>query len=446
MGFSLFTLSGLFSTGLSFYNNKNWQPAQHFRIVALAPCRARDHRSAVSASYLTIRAATRAGDSPAKLHSLLRLRVHGPAPASARECAASSAPGTSPPGARARRVPPRAAWHRCEHFPLRPVLLHVLAHLPVQLLCLRANLAAHGGLDILFPVKAQLAPPRGSGLLSYLAHPLSDFLLFPSLPVMRRCQGVRVALLALRLPERPTPLLGGKLFRQRRRPNPVKHLAPGPLTVAPAGLGQPLSDRLTDNPRDHTLFLARRNHSLCNTERPLRRAYFLAPLLALLPPLGIRRPGSLPSCHRPGRLRGLTLPIAPLDGVAGAALGLRGPAQLGSLVHVAALERFAGLLGQGAGVDPFGPARPPERPVALGGPRRALRSRLNSRPEDTAPAARCDAGLCREEELGRRRRSSRRGVGSGATTRPQREKLIEAARRREIDCVLGIAGGGRWWT
>ena len=27
-------------------------------------------------------------------------------------------------------------------------------------------------------------------------------------------------------------------------------------------------------------------------------------------------------------------------------------------------------------------------------------------------------------------------VGSGATTRPQREKLIEAARQREIDCVL----------
>ena len=27
-------------------------------------------------------------------------------------------------------------------------------------------------------------------------------------------------------------------------------------------------------------------------------------------------------------------------------------------------------------------------------------------------------------------------VGSGATTRPQREKLIKAARRREIDCVL----------
>ena len=27
-------------------------------------------------------------------------------------------------------------------------------------------------------------------------------------------------------------------------------------------------------------------------------------------------------------------------------------------------------------------------------------------------------------------------VGSGATTRPQRETLIEAARRREIDCVL----------
>ena len=27
-------------------------------------------------------------------------------------------------------------------------------------------------------------------------------------------------------------------------------------------------------------------------------------------------------------------------------------------------------------------------------------------------------------------------MGSGATARPQREKLIEAARRREIDCVL----------
>ena len=27
-------------------------------------------------------------------------------------------------------------------------------------------------------------------------------------------------------------------------------------------------------------------------------------------------------------------------------------------------------------------------------------------------------------------------MGSGATTRPQREKLIEAARRREIDLVL----------
>ena len=27
-------------------------------------------------------------------------------------------------------------------------------------------------------------------------------------------------------------------------------------------------------------------------------------------------------------------------------------------------------------------------------------------------------------------------VGSGATTRPQREKLIAAARRREIDLVL----------
>ena len=29
-----------------------------------------------------------------------------------------------------------------------------------------------------------------------------------------------------------------------------------------------------------------------------------------------------------------------------------------------------------------------------------------------------------------------RDVASGATTRPQRETLIEAARRREIDCVL----------
>ena len=34
-------------------------------------------------------------------------------------------------------------------------------------------------------------------------------------------------------------------------------------------------------------------------------------------------------------------------------------------------------------------------------PCRALRSRLNPRPEDTAPAAHCDAGLCREAELGR---------------------------------------------
>ena len=39
-------------------------------------------------------------------------------------------------------------------------------------------------------------------------------------------------------------------------------------------------------------------------------------------------------------------------------------------------------------------------------------------------------------------------VGSGATTRPQREKLIEAARRREIDLVLVWRldrWGGRWW-
>ena len=36
-------------------------------------------------------------------------------------------------------------------------------------------------------------------------------------------------------------------------------------------------------------------------------------------------------------------------------------------------------------------------------------------------------------------------VGSGATTRVQREKLIEAARRREIDCVL-VWRLGRWWT
>ena len=34
-------------------------------------------------------------------------------------------------------------------------------------------------------------------------------------------------------------------------------------------------------------------------------------------------------------------------------------------------------------------------------------------------------------------------VGSGATTRPQREKLIEAARRREIDCVL-VCRLDRW--
>ena len=87
-----------------------------------------------------------------------------------------------------------------------------------------------------------------------------------------------------------------------------------------------------------------------------------------LPPLGIRRPGALPSCHRPRRLRGLALLVAPLDGFAGAALRFRGPAQLGGLVQLAALERFAGLLGQGPGVVPFGPACPPQRPVALGGP------------------------------------------------------------------------------
>ena len=36
-------------------------------------------------------------------------------------------------------------------------------------------------------------------------------------------------------------------------------------------------------------------------------------------------------------------------------------------------------------------------------------------------------------------------VGSGAMTRLQREKLIEAARRRAIDCVL-VWRLARWWT
>ena len=36
-------------------------------------------------------------------------------------------------------------------------------------------------------------------------------------------------------------------------------------------------------------------------------------------------------------------------------------------------------------------------------------------------------------------------VGSGATTRPQRETLIAAARRREIDLVL-VWRLDRWWT
>ena len=49
-----------------------------------------------------------------------------------------------------------------------------------------------------------------------------------------------------------------------------------------------------------------------------------------------------------------------------------------------------------------------------GASRRPLRPSLNPRPEDTTPAALC----------------------SRATTSPQREKLIEAARRREIDLVL----------
>ena len=47
--------------------------------------------------------------------------------------------------------------------------------------------------------------------------------------------------------------------------------------------------------------------------------------------------------------------------------------------------------------------------------RRALRSSLNPRPEDTAPAALCDAGLCKEKELDSRRRSERRGVWGNDT-------------------------------
>ena len=43
------------------------------------------------------------------------------------------------------------------------------------------------------------------------------------------------------------------------------------------------------------------------------------------------------------------------------------------------------------------------------------RARLNPRPEDTAPAACCDAGLCREEGVGRRRGGSRRGVWGNDT-------------------------------
>jgi hypothetical protein len=40
-------------------------------------------------------------------------------------------------------------------------------------------------------------------------------------------------------------------------------------------------------------------------------------------------------------------------------------------------------------------------------------------------------------------------VGSGSSRRQQREKLLEAARSREIDVVLGgawIGGGGQWRT
>ena len=51
---------------------------------------------------------------------------------------------------------------------------------------------------------------------------------------------------------------------------------------------------------------------------------------------------------------------------------------------------------------------------------------LNTRPEDTAHAALCNAGLCKEEALGHR--GSRRGIWGHDT--PQREKLIKAARRR----------------
>ena len=75
--------------------------------------------------------------------------------------------------------------------------------------------------------------------------------------------------------------------------------------------------------------------------------------------------------------------------------------------------------------------------------RRPLRSSLNPRPEDTTPAARYNVGLCKEEELDRLRLSSRRGLWGYDT--PQREKLIETARRREINLSSWsgdwIAGG-----
>ena len=50
--------------------------------------------------------------------------------------------------------------------------------------------------------------------------------------------------------------------------------------------------------------------------------------------------------------------------------------------------------------------------------RRALRSNLNPLPEDTAHAALCYAGLCKEEELDRRHRSSKLKTWGSGVSRP----------------------------
>jgi putative DNA-invertase from lambdoid prophage Rac len=66
--------------------------------------------------------------------------------------------------------------------------------------------------------------------------------------------------------------------------------------------------------------------------------------------------------------------------------------------------------------------------------RRALYPRFEARPTNAADAAHGHAQVRQKEEVDGHRRV--KDVGSGATTRPKRESLIAAARRRETDLVL----------